>query len=442
MPRWLYAAAAAVLAIVMAVGIGYLLWGRAPDDVSNPDADFTVPEEPAQPKLPPKKKEDFVWPTFGYTPDRAKYFPTKLDPPFRKVWRHRADSLLEFPPVLAEGKLFFVTNRGNAVALDARTGRKRWKRSVGSLAAASPAWAEGRLYVVTLDGRVTALRAKTGKRLWRKDIPSRTESSPLVRGERVYFGSEDGTVYAVNARNGRTIWTYDAPGAVKAALAYSDGKLFFGDYAGVATGLRARDGRKLWDTGTHGLALGRSGRFYSTPAAAFGRIYLGSTDGRVYSFTQKDGVTAWSRSTGNYVYSGPAAMNVPGKGPTVFIGSYTGQFFAFDARSGDTRWSYRAPGRISGAASVIGDVVYFGNLGTRDLDGLDIRTGRRVFRWHKGGFAPPISDGESLWLTGYADLFRFTERKKKAAPARKRSERRARGKRRGRGRAEARKRSG
>jgi outer membrane protein assembly factor BamB len=450
-PRWGYAAIAAVLLAAGGAG-AYLIWGRAPGDVSNPDAEFTVPA-PA-PKPPKRKKEKpFVWPIFGYTPDRAKYLPARLDPPFRKLWRYRADSLLEFPPVLAQNTLFFVTNRGTAVAVDARTGRRRWKRKVGTLSAASPAWWRGTLFVVTLDGRLTALRARGGRVLWTKDVPSRTESSPYVREGRVYFGSEDGTVYAVRARNGRTIWTYRAPGAVKAALAFSGGRLFFGDYAGVATAIRARDGARVWSTSTAGLALGRSGRFYSTPAVAFGRVYMGNTDGRVYSFTARGGETAWTRSTGAYVYSGPAAANVPRLGPTVFVGSYSGRFYALDARSGNERWSHQAAGRISGAAGVIGRVAYIGNLGNRDTEGLDVRTGRRVFRWSHGGFAPPISDGKRLYVTGYASLFGFAPRKHRRAHGHgrdrstrgasgRRSGPRARGTRRGRARSGARTRSG
>ncbi|MEA2386294.1 MAG: hypothetical protein QOJ22_468 [Thermoleophilaceae bacterium] len=417
-PRWAYALAA--LAILAAGGLtGYLLWGRAPGDVSNPDAEFTVPSEEPAPKKP--KPRDFVWPIFGYTPDRSKHFPTRLRPPFEKVWRHRADSLLEFPPVLAKNTLFFVTNKGTAVALDARRGKVRWRRPIGTLSAASPAWWRGRLFMVTLDGRVTSLRASDGKLLWRKDIPSRTESSPYVRDGRVYFGSEDGTVYALRAHNGRTIWTYRAPGAVKGALAFSGGRLFFGDYAGVATAIRARDGVEVWSTSTAGLALGRSGRFYSTPAVAFGRVYMGNTDGRVYSFTARSGETAWTKSTGNYVYSGPAAANVRGRGPTVFIGSYTGRFYALDARSGAERWSYQSPGRISGAVSVIGRVVYFSNLETRETHGLDVASGRERFRHRGGGFAPPISDGKTLWVTGYATQLAFKPRSEV-----RRAERRAR----------------
>lgn len=426
-PRWAYVLAAVVVLLAGGGLAGYLIWGKAPGDVSNPDAEFTVPEKTPKPK---KRAKEFVWPIFGYSADRSKYLPVRLDPPFRKVWRHRADSLLEFPPVLAKDTLFMVTNKGTAIALGTRRGKLRWRRKVGTLSAASPAWSKGRLYVVTLDGRITALQARNGKVLWRKDIPSRTESSPYVRDGRVYFGSEDGTVYALRAGDGHTIWTYRASGAVKAALAYSGGRLFFGDYAGVATAIRARDGRRVWSTSTAGLALGRSGRFYSSPAVAFGRVYMGNTDGRVYSFTARSGETAWARSTGAYVYSGPAAAYVRGRGPTVFIGSYTGRFYAFDARSGNERWSYQAPGKISGAVSVIGRVVYFADLGARDTHGLDVRTGRQVFRHHGGGFAPPISDGKRLYVTGYATQLAFEPRREKPKAHGKAKRKKRRGRRR------------
>lgn len=427
-PRWGYAVVA--LIVIAAGGLSvWLIWGRAPEDVSNPDAEFTAPSEEPKPKK--RKPEDFVWPLFGYTPDRAKYFPTRVvKPPFKKVWRVRADSLLEFPPVLADKTLFMVTNKGTAVARNAVNGKLRWRRSVGTLSAASPAWWKGKLFTVTLDGRVTALRAKDGKVLWRKDIPSRTESSPYVRNGRVYFGSEDGTVYAIRAKNGKTIWTYGASGAVKAALAYSDGKLYFGAYGGRAYAIQASNGREVWSTSTAGLSLGRSGNFYSTPAVAFGRVYMGNTDGRVYSFVARNGETAWTKSTGSYVYSGPAAAPVPGRGPTVFIGAYTGVFYALDARSGAERWSFQSPGRISGAVSVIGPVVYFANLETRETQGLDVRTGKEVFRHKGGGFAPPISDGKVLYLTGYATQLAFKPRKE--ARGASRSGRRAREKNRAR----------
>jgi len=71
----------------------------------------------------------------------------------------------------------------------------------------------------------------------------------------------------------------------------------------------------------------------------------------------------------------------------------------------------RQPGG-KGAVSVIGPVVYFANLVSRETHGLDVRTGKEVFRHKGGGFAPPLSDGETLYVTGYGTELAFKPRKK------------------------------
>ena len=111
---------------------------------------------------------------------------------------------------------------------------------------------------------------------------------------------------------------------------------------------------------TNGASFGfGSGNFYSTPAVAFGRVYMGSTDGRVYSFAAGTGALAWATGTGAYVYASAAVENTPGLGPTVYLGSYDGNFYAFNAQSGAIRWSHPAGGKISGSATIVGNVVYY-----------------------------------------------------------------------------------
>ena len=198
-----------------------------------------------------------------------------------------------------------------------------------------------------------ALDVKNGRVRWSRKLPSRAESSPLVASGRVYFGTEDGTVYALRARDGAVRWRYKADGAVKGGLALDQGRLFFGDYGGRVHAIRQRDGSQIWETSSAGSAFGlKAGRFYSTPAAAYGRVYIGSLDGFVYSFAASNGKLAWRHKTGNYVYSSPAVASVPGAGPTVYIGSYDGRLYAFDARSGRVRWAHDAGGKISGAPVV------------------------------------------------------------------------------------------
>ena len=255
-------------------------------------------------------------------------------------------------------------------------------------------------------GRVVALDGKTGKISWSRELASRSESSPLIDGDRLYFGSENGTVYAMGAGDGRVRWRFRASGAVKGGLALADGKLYFGDYGGRVYAIRAeqRPPGLAREHERRPLRLG-SGNFYSTPAVAFGRVYIGNTDGRVYSFSAASGKLAWSKSTGGYVYASPAVAQVPGGRPLVYVGSYSGRFYALDARSGAVRWSRGGHGRISGGATVIGDIVYFADLGNKRTIGLGARTGRKVFEHERGSYNPVVSDGETIFLTGYHAMY-------------------------------------
>jgi outer membrane protein assembly factor BamB len=138
---------------------------------------------------------------------------------------------------------------------------------------------------------------------------------------------------------------------------------------------------------------------------AFGRVYMGNTDGRVYSFSASSGKLAWSKSTGGYVYASPAVAQVPGGRPLVYIGSYSGRFYALDARSGAVRWSRGGNGKISGGATVIGDIVFYADLGKRRTIGLDARSGRKVYEHPRGSYNPVVSDGETIYLTGYHAMY-------------------------------------
>jgi len=416
--------AGVVLLLLLAGGAVFALT-RPPEDVSNPDVEFRaeptateVPEEiPEEPEDGSKKQDplrNFLWADYGYSKDRRKFLPASklLRPPYWRVWTYPGSILLEFPPVMAEGKLFLLKNNGALHAIDKRTGKALWRRKLGVLAAASPAYGNGRVFVTILSrgrrkpGALYALDAKKGKILWKRLLPSRSESSPVFDNDRIYFGSENGTVYAVRAGDGAVRWKFKASGAVKSGLALADGKLYFGDYAGRVYAIRQADGGEVWNTGTKGGRFGlAAGRFYSTPAVAYGRVYVGNTDGRMYSFASDDGKLAWYKGTSSYVYSSPAVAQVPGGKPTVYFGSYDGKFYALDARSGKVRWTHRDGGKISGGATVVGDIVYFSNIGKKDTTGLGARTGREVFHMGRGAFNPVISDGRTIFLTGYSSLY-------------------------------------
>lgn len=411
-PLWLAVATLVVAAIALALK-------AAGGEDGAPQRPAVAPKPKPKPKpkpepvvVPPRPGTGRDWPQYGNDPGRSRHMRgVTLRPPFRRVWALNGGKLIEFAPVLAAGRLFMLKNDGRAYAIAADTGRVRWRRRLGGLAASAPAAGGASVFFAVNrggyggiagagPGKVVAINRRTGRIKWAKRIPSATESSPLAIHERVYLGSQDGTVYALSARTGRIRWRHRAGGPVKGALAYSRGRVYFGDYGGSVTALRERNGSVAWRAGGYG-------QIYATPAVAFGRVYIASKSGSVYALSAASGRRLWSRGTGGYVYAAPAVGAVPGMRPAVFIGSYSGRFMALDARTGRVIWSRPAGGTVSGAASIIGRVVYFSTLTGRRTYGVSARTGRVLWTIGKGAFNPAVSDGKRLYITGYGAQYAF-----------------------------------
>ena len=410
------AAVAALLALLAAVALAAYLYERhRTGSVYHPHARFVPQPTPTLPRRGPAR---FAWPLYGYDKQHTRFFPApaRVRPPFRQLWVHDEHSLLEFPPVIYGQRIFQLADDAVLSAIDKRTGHVIWKRKLGRLSASSPAVTYNTVYVTILasghrrdPGRVVALDSANGAVRWWRALPSPSESSPLIDRGRIFFGSQSGRVYALDDSDGKLLWSYKAAGAVKASPTLSGGVLYFGDYSGHLQAISERNGRRLWISASEGALLG-SGTFYSTAAVAYGRVFLGNTDGRIYAYDARSGRLDWAVQTGDYVYASPAVANAPGLGPTVYLGSYDGTFYAVSARSGHVSWRFDAHGRISGSATVLGRIVYFSDLASHRTYGLGISTGRLVFEKDTGAFDPAVSDGDHVYITGDSSLFALAPR--------------------------------
>jgi outer membrane protein assembly factor BamB len=300
-------------------------------------------------------------------------------------------------------------------ALNVHGGHIEWKNKIGTLNASSPAYSHGTLFAVNLEPQqAVALDAKKGKVLWRTPLPGRSESSPLVHNGKVIFGCESGDIFALDAKTGKVRWTVHTGGAVKGALAYDNGTLFADNYAGEVWALDAGNGHVKWTANTQGGGFLHGGGVYSTPAVAFGRVYLGGLDGRVYSFEEKTGALAWSHSTGAEVYSSPAVADPPHAPPTVFIGSEDKHFYALDAKTGAVRWEHYLNGIVLGSSSVVDRTVYVSAIGPNiGTFGYGVSKGQQVFYNAEGEYNPVISDGRRIYLTGTSTIRAFRPQTKK-----------------------------
>src|SRR6266480_4952690 len=356
----------AAIAVLLAGGIAAVVIYRLhqPGNIRGSSTEeFTLPTTTAKPQPPPLH---ISWPQYGFDVTRDRSVQLDLKPPFREVWRYYAGTLVEFPPAIAFGRLYFSNNSGTVTALSTKTGKRAWIYRSHRCVAASPAvgtYKHGTVYETFLNkppcnaattrgtGKVIAFAAGFGEIRWSKTIgPS--ESSPLLVGNRLYVGDWQGHLWALDARTGKTIWRYRTGGPIKGAAAFADGRIYVGSYDGHLYCFGRRGGL-VWKASAQSRLYGHS-RFYSTPALAFGRVYIGSTDGKVYSF---------------------------------------------GAATGDVRWAFSTIGQISGSPTVIGDVVYFATLEGRTY-ALNARTGKQLWSYPDGEYTPVVAEPGRLFLIG------------------------------------------
>jgi outer membrane protein assembly factor BamB len=409
--------AAGVVVLVVGGLVGFGLYRKHQGhDVRGSSTEEFVTTQPAEPKTR-NVGGKIRWPMYRFDPSRQGNAEKMLvEPPYKPLWFFRARSLVEFPPAIAYGRLYFANAGGTLFAVNIKRVKARWAYRARRCTAATPAVDRHTVFMTFLnkppcnatrsglDGEVVALNADTGKVRWRVRIAP-SESSPLVVDGVVYVGDWNGKVYALSAATGATRWTFKTGDKVKDAVAYAGGRVYFGSYDHHVYALNARTGRLFWRA-TAQQRLGSRGRFYSTPAVAYGRVYIGSTDGKVYSFGATSGKLRWSHGTGDYVYSSPAVFE-----QRVYAGSYSGTLFCFDAATGDVRWKFKANGAISGSPIVINGVVYFSTLKGRTY-GLEPRTGKVLWAFRRGSYAAVVSDRRRLYLVGTARIFALAPRKR------------------------------
>lgn len=107
------------------------------------------------------------------------------------VWQHEKGAPLT-PSVLVVGdELYFVSDKGVACCVDARTDKLHWTKRLGGDYSASPILADGRIYFLSEDGVATVVKAaKEFESLATNDLGERTLASPIATDGALFIRSE------------------------------------------------------------------------------------------------------------------------------------------------------------------------------------------------------------------------------------------------------------
>lgn len=248
---------------------------------------------------------------------------------------------------------------------------------------------------------------------WRFDVHATVSASPVVADGRLFVGAENGNLYAIDLRSGQLQWLFHARGGIASTPAVADGLVVFLARDGSLHALDAATGAAAWTFRTQGEAVVAAHGMYgmpmtpepvpdpwdlylSSPLIHDGKVYVGSSDQRVYALELRSGKLVWAFKTGGTVHSSPALA-----GRNVVVGSWDGAVYALDAASGAEQWRFQTQTEqklsimlgIQASPSVDGDTVY---IGSRDgfFYALDAASGRRKWRY----------DAKGSWVVGTAAI--------------------------------------
>jgi polyvinyl alcohol dehydrogenase (cytochrome) len=143
-----------------------------------------------------------------------------------------------------------------------------------------------------------------------------------------------------------------------------------------AAGLRAADVPRLKLKWAFGLPGGSN--MYSQPAVAFGRVFVGSDDGVVYSMDAKSGCVYWAYRSDQFGRFAPIAAPIqghPGTRFAIFFVTRSSTAYAIDAHDGKLLWKTVVKdglNNLSATAAWYDGRLYVPLSGTETLTGANL----------------------------------------------------------------------
>lgn len=280
----------------------------------------------------------------------------------RLVWTHTGGAMFKSSPCVYDNKLYIGNTDNLLRCLDAATGQSVWTFDTGRDLDSSPLVVDGRLYIAGENGFARAIDAATGKELWRTFMggigpgsragSNGSETSPAVADGDYYAGTYDGDLFCLDIKDGRVKWKAstgddtDASPVVEGDFVYAAAE----EKSSHLFCFERATGKEVWRYSAN------TAGYWSTPAIAGDRLYVGGDDNNLHCVDAKSGQAVWTFKTGGAVWSSPAV--VEGK---VIFGSYDANLYMVDATSGREIWRTAVDGRIISSPCVVGGHVWIGS---------------------------------------------------------------------------------
>jgi outer membrane protein assembly factor BamB len=302
--------------------------------------------------VPPAQVALANWSQPGGEPDNSPPNATgsgNLEQAFRASLGAGSDDhvRLAAPPVIADGKLYFLDAETRVHAVDASNGREVWSERLRPdggedrhASGGGVAVAGGRVFVTTGFGFAVALDAANGSQAWRYEGRTPFVTAPTAVGGRVYATTSDSELIAMDAGSGEVQWTFQSIAETArilsaSSIAASEDTVIAPFASGEIAALLAANGRRVWTD-----SLSRTGRLTSLsaindiagrPVVDRGIAYAASHSGVLAAIDIRTGQRVWSRAF--------ASTQTPFvAGEVVYAVSVDGELVALDRATGNVYW--------------------------------------------------------------------------------------------------------
>ncbi|WP_442680275.1 outer membrane protein assembly factor BamB family protein [Sphingomonas sp. ASY06-1R] len=322
------------------------------------------------------------------------------------------------PPVISDGKLFIIDADAVIHAYDAATGATVWQTAIDSvkrdkvvLFGGGVSVEAGKVYATTGRGDAVALEAATGKLLWKVRPAGPLRGAPAIGGGNIYALTQDNQILALNPATGATLWTVSATLQTSGVLgvggpAVAQGTVVAGFSSGELSALRFENGRIVWQDQLSRTSISTSVSVISdidaSPVIDQGKVYAIGLGGRMVAMDLVSGQRLWELTIGG--------INTPWlAGEWLFVVTDEAKLICIARTTGKIRWisqlpryrdpkkkdkpiSWYGPTLAGGRLLVVSDQGQMVNVAVADgAIGTSVKAG-------KSFYLPPVVANSTLYL--------------------------------------------
>jgi outer membrane protein assembly factor BamB len=297
-----------------------------------------------------------AWPDAGGYPSHAMYH-LALGEAVKEVWTANAGEgandygRVTAQPVVADGRVYTMDANDVVSGFDAQTGHRLWRFDPQPKDADTSAYGGGvaiagdRVFLTTGYGQALALDAASGKEIWRRPLTAPSHGAPTVVDGRVFAITVDNQLQVLAADDGRVLWTHtglpEPASLVGAASVAVEGDVIVVPYtSGELFGLRVENGRVLWsDNLARALPLGTLNSIADVrgqPVIDRDRVFAVSNSGLMVAIDLRTGDRVWEQEI--------ASTHAPwAAGDFVYVLANDTTLLCLRRQDGKVRWAYDLP---------------------------------------------------------------------------------------------------